>query len=84
MSILDTLTRRKTQDKSIVWGIRAARKTMLRWKLLAALMRVPTNRLVLYALEDWLQKNSEVLQSDEARNRLADKITDLYLKGHLN
>ena len=84
MTILDTLMRRKVQDPSEIWGIRCTRKTRLRWKLLAALMRVPTNRLVLYALEDWLQKNSEVLQSDEARNRLADKITDLYLKGQLN
>ena len=84
MSILDTLTRRKTQDKSIVWGIRATRKTMLRWKLLAALMRIPTNRLVLYALQDWMEKNAEVLQNDASRNRLADEITDVYLEGHLN
>ena len=84
MGIFDRLVKRETQDPSIVWGIRATRKTMLRWKLLAALMRVPANRLVLYALEEWLQQNAEVLQSDEARNRLADKITDSYLSGHLN
>ena len=84
MSILDTLMRRRTQDKSIVWGIRATRKTMLRWKLLGALMRVPTNRLVLFALQSWLEQNDATLRDDEARNRLADRIADAYLKGNLN
>jgi len=84
MGILDVLMRRKTQDVSIVWGIRTTRKTALRWKLLAAVMRVPTNRLVLYVLQDWMARNAEVLQNEEARNRLADKITDSYVRGHLN
>jgi len=84
MGILDMLMKRKTQDVSIVWGIRSTRKTTLRWKLLAAVMRVPTNRLVLYALQDWMERNAVVLQNEEARNRLADKITDSYVRGHLN
>jgi len=84
MGILDMLMKRNTQDVSIVWGIRSTRKTTLRWKLLAAVMRVPTNRLVLYALQDWMESNAVVLQNEEARNRLADKITDSYVRGHLN
>jgi len=48
--------------------------------MVAALMRVPTNRLILFVLQDWVRQNSELLLDRQARNQLADRITDAYLK----
>ena len=47
-------------------------------------MRIPVNRLVMYALKDWMWKNRDVLTADSSRNRLADRITEAYLKKQLN
>lgn len=83
MNMFDRLIRRKTRDKSIIWGIRAPKNVKRRWFLLAALMRVPTNRLILFILSDWAKANGDILLNDEARNRLADRITEAYLKNEL-
>lgn len=84
MGIIHKLFAHKKQDKSIIWGIRAPKKVKMRWLFLSALMRVPTNRLILFILSDWARQNAETLLNDEARNRLADKITQAYLKEQLN
>ncbi len=84
MSVFNRLIRRKIQDKSIIWGIRTPEKVKMKWLMLAALMRVPTNRLILFILSDWAKANGHILLNDEARNRLADTITEAYLKKQLN
>ncbi len=50
---------------------------------MSSIMRVPCNRLILYILTDWAQANADILRDDRARNRLADKITELYLNKQL-
>lgn len=52
--------------------------------MLAAMMRVPTNRLILFVLQDWVRQNSEILLDRQARDKLADHITKLYLDNQLN
>jgi len=84
MDILDRLVRRKTPDKSVVWGVRAPETAKIRWLTLAALMGIPANRLVLFALQDWVRQNGDTLLDSEARNKLADRITESYLKDELN
>ena len=84
MDILHRLVTHKKQDKSIIWGIRVPEKVKARWLMLAALMRVPCNRLVLFVLQDWAKANAETLLDREARNQLADRITEAYLKKQLN
>ena len=79
MSILNRLIRRKTKDKSIIWGIRTPRSVKIRWSILAAWLRVPTNRLILWVLQDWAKQHADILLDSEARNRLADKINKAYL-----
>jgi len=51
--------------------------------MLAAIMRVPTNRLILFVLNDWVQQNADSLTDEVARNRLANRITELYLNDKL-
>ena len=84
MSIFDRLIKRKTRDKSIIWGIRAPKSVKTRWLMLAALMRVPTNRLILFVLQDWVRQNNEVLLDRQARDALAEHITELYIDNQLN
>lgn len=84
MSIFDRLVRRKTQDKSIIWGIRAPKGVKMRWLMLAALMRVPCNRLILFVLQDWVRQNAELLSDRQARDKLANHITNLYIDNQLN
>jgi len=85
MSILDRLIKRKTRrDKSIIWGIRAPKSVKTRWLMLAALMRVPTNRLILFVLHYWVRQNNEVLLDRQARDALAEHITKLYIDNQLN
>ena len=84
MSIFGRLIRRKTQDQSIIWGIRAPKSVKIRWLMLAALMRIPTNRLILFVLQDWVRQNADTLLDTGPRNRLADRITEAYLKNELN
>jgi len=79
MSILHRLIKRKKQDKQIIWGIRVPEKVKIGWLILAAIMRVPCNRLVLFILQDWLRQNADMLLDDQVRNRLADRITESYL-----
>ena len=79
MNMLRRLIKRKEQEKQIVWGIRVPQKTKMRWCMLAAILRVPTNRLILYVLEDWVQQNANVLTDEVGRNRLAQRITELHL-----
>ena len=81
--IFDKLIRRKPQDKSIIWGIRVPKKVKMRWLMLAAFMRVPTNRLILFILQDWARQNAETLLDVQTRNQLADKITEAYLSDKL-
>ncbi|MBA7597493.1 hypothetical protein ES703_04496 [subsurface metagenome] len=79
MNILRRLIKQKEQENQIVWGIRVPRKVKIQWQILAAMMRVPTNRLILYVLQDWVQQNADVLTDDVSRNRLAQRITELHL-----
>ena len=83
MSILDWLFGEKSRHKSIIWGVRTPPKVKQRWLMLASLMRIPANRLVLYILNDWAQRNSELLLDDEERNKLARRIADAYLENEL-
>jgi len=69
--------------KTTVWGIRVPEKVKMRWLMLAAIMRVPTNRLILFVLNDWVQQNADSLTDEVARNRLANRITELYLNDKL-
>ena len=84
MMILDKLIRRKTKENQIIWGIRVPEKVKMRWLMLAAIMRVPTNRLIIFVLQDWLRQNAETLVDHKSRIQLADRIIDLYLNGRLN
>ena len=84
MNILRRLIKRKEQEKQIVWGIRVSRKVKSQWQMLAAIMRVPTNRLILYVLTDWVQQNANVLTDEVDRNRLAQRITELHLNSKLD
>jgi hypothetical protein len=52
--------------------------------MLAALMRVPTNRLILFVLHDWVRQNNEVLLDRQARDASAEHITKLYIDNQLN
>lgn len=83
ISALKRFIRRKTPVKTVIWGVRVPEKVKIRWLMLAAIMRVPTNRLVTYALQDWVQQNADNLTDEVARNRLADYITQLYLSNKL-
>ena len=84
MGILDRLISHKEPTKTTVWGIRVPKKVKIRWLILSAVLRVPTNRLIMFILNDWVRQNTEMLVDDKARNQLADKITELYLKNELN
>ena len=84
MNILRRLIKQKEQENQIVWGIRVPRKVKIQWQILAAMMRVPTNRLILYVLKDWIQQNANVLTDDVSRNRLAQRITELHLNSKLD
>jgi hypothetical protein len=84
MDIIHRLITHKKQDKQIVWGIRVPEKVKTRWLFLSAIMRVPANRLITFVLNDWVQQNADILTDELARNRLADQITDLYLKNRLS
>ena len=84
MGILDRLITHKKAVKTTVWGIRVPNKFKMQWSMLAILMRIPTNHLIMYVLHDWVQQNAETLRDREARNQLADKISEMYLKGNLN
>lgn len=84
MNILHRLIKQKEQEKQIVWGIRVSRKVKIQWQILAAMMRVPTNRLILYVLKDWVQQNANVLTDEVGRNRLAQRITELHLDSKLD
>jgi len=79
MNILRRLIKQKEQENQIVWGIRVPLKVRIRWQVLAAILRVPTNRLILHVLNDWAKANSDILLDEPGRNRLADKITEAYL-----
>ena len=84
MRLIDKLFAHKRQEEQVVWGIRVPEKVKMRWLILASLMRVPCNRLVLFVLQDWTRQNADTLLDREARNQLAYRITELYLKGNLN
>jgi hypothetical protein len=84
MGILDRLIRQKKQDESIIWGIRTPKSIKTRWLMLAAVMRVPTNRLILFVLQDWTRQNADTLLDDKARNKLAEHIARLYLNNKLS
>ena len=83
MSVLSKLIRRLTRPKSIVWGIRVPKTTKQRWCSLSTLMGIPTNRLIIFVLQDWVQQNSELLLDEQARNELAGKIANVYLRNEL-
>jgi len=84
MNILRRLAKQKEQEKQIVWGIRIPKKVKMQWCMLAAILRVPTNRLILYVLKDWVQQNANVLTDEVSRNRLAQRITELHLNSKLD
>ena len=84
MGILDRLISHKKAVTTTVWGIRVLKKIKMRWLILAAIMRVPTNRLILFVLRDWAKANADILLNKEARDRLAEHISQLYLQDKLN
>jgi hypothetical protein len=84
MNILRRLIKQKEEEKQIVWGIRVPQKAKMQWCMLAAILRVPTNRLILYVLQDWVQQNNNVLTDEVRRNRLAQKITESHLNRKLD
>ena len=83
MTIPNKLIGRKTKHKSIIWGIRVPKSVKERWSSLSGLMQILTNRLVMFVLQDWIQQNSELLMDSEARNELASRISEVYLKNEL-
>ena len=84
LAMFQRIFRRKQRDKRVVWGIRSPETVKTRWLMLAAIMRVPANRLILFVLNDWVQKNADTLTDEVTRNRLADRITEAYLKRNLS
>ena len=84
MIVIDKLFAHRRQEKQVIWGIRVSEKVKARWLVLAGLMRVPCNRLILFVLQDWAKANAETLLDREARNQLAHRITELYLKRNLS
>jgi hypothetical protein len=84
MDIIHRLLTHKKAIKTTVWGIRVPEKVKTRWLFLSAIMRVPTNRLILFVLQDWTRQNADTLLDDKARNKLADQITELYLNNKLS
>ena len=81
---MNILRRLIKQEKQIVWGIRVPMRVKMQWCMLAAILRVPTNRLILYVLKDWVQQNANVLTDDVSRNRLAQRIIELHLNSKLD
>ena len=82
--MLDWLfSKTKREQNTIVWGIRASDNVRKRWTMLSQVMRVPCNRLVLYALKEWSDANEDTLLDQAERDRLAEKITRAYLEGKL-
>ena len=84
MTLIDKLFTHKRQEKQVIWGIRVPKNVKSRWQILATFMRVPTNRLILFILNNWVQQNAKILVNREDRNQLADKIIEVYFKGKLN
>ena len=80
---INRLRRYNNRVKNIVWGIRIPKEIKNRWLLLSIITRLPVNRLVAYALQDWLTKYSRILTDESSRNRLAEHITQLYLQNKL-
>jgi len=76
------LFRRKKKYR--VWGIRVPLEIQKRWTFLAEVMRIPTNRLVMFVLKDWTRQNGQKLLDRTTRISLADSITRAYLKGELD
>lgn len=82
--MLQKIFRHKQRDKRVVWGIRSPETMKTRWLMLAAIMRVPANRLILFVLNDWAKSNADILLDDQARNRLVDRITESYFQNNLS
>jgi hypothetical protein len=74
MTIIDKLFAHKIQQKQVIWGIRVPKKVKTQWQMLAAIMRIPANRLITYVLNDWVQNNADSLRDSVARNQLAERI----------
>ena len=67
----------------IVWGIRVPESVRSRWTKSAKTMGIPTNRLVLFVLENWSLQYGASLRDPNKRRKLADYINLKYLKGNL-
>jgi hypothetical protein len=74
---------KKERSQSIVWGLRMPIEVRSRWKVISGLMGVPCNRLILFILKDWANKNQNLLLSEELRARLASIINKAYINGRL-
>jgi len=83
-NLLGMLRKAKKPVKTVIWGIRVPEKVKIRWLMLAAIMRIPANRLVRYVLQDWVQQNADILTDADARDKLADHINRLYLSDKLD
>lgn len=68
----------------IVWGIRAPAAVRTRWTNLSGILGIPCNRLILYNLKDWSIANREIILDKEGRKKLAEAVSDTYLKGVLD
>ena len=84
MNILNRLIRNRKPVETIIWGIRVPEKVKERWSMLASIMRVPTNRMIMYVLNDRVQQNADTLKDREARNQIADRVSECYLKNSLS
>ena len=79
MNILDRLIKHRKPVQTIIWGIRVPKNIKEQWQLLAAIMRIPANRLVMYVLADWVRQNEGVLRDNQAREQLGERINRSYL-----
>lgn len=74
---------KKEKNKSIVWGLRMPIAVRSRWQIIAGLIGIPCNRLVLFILKDWANKNQNLLLDETLRARLASMINKAYIDGRL-
>jgi hypothetical protein len=75
---------KKKKSKTVIWGIRVPMAVRNRWKIIAELMGIPSNRLVHFILNEWANNNQNLLLDEQLRARLASIINKAYLEGKLN
>jgi hypothetical protein len=71
----------KKRKKTVVWGIRVPPVIRNIWQMVAELTGVPANRLVYYALGDWVKHNHKILRDEKLRAHLASEVNKAYFDG---